>query len=1201
MENGTHNGVRTNHDRDAWMNGVNGASMKREFSPDKGKALANTGSSNTALTNGGDGYRIDLDSESKRSSSGAVASPGNSRINDLPDEIQHITTDILPLGLLLARLAQWTHARLQDEITTLAAKSIPPATAAVNGNSNYHFTGAEDTSAESLEKKTYLLNSIQDIHTRWVKALVITEWSKKADQVGRLIDIRSHLASQLELFNANFWELIKVKQDLHWARLPSPDLKTALEVLTSGEVSWMPDLGYLEPPPISNAERASWIDNINTMLSVRLSFDEYDRIPTPFRDYTIGSGRVTFTIKGEFEVDLTIGDEDFEKQFWFIDFKFLFTPAPAEISEPVRNFLEAKVNDALAADGLTGCYNYLHEFVLTQKIGELRRQAIELSKGRWIDTLKVERLNRAMAIQYWTNRPHSQNTKSWIIIGVHSSKGPDGLPDPKHPSHLSLRWFRDSKEVKDFDIPFDVDTISTESLLTTVIARHVEYLLTSMCDTLLSKPRFGLRQARLDMEISKDEPLNSSLTVQLFDDENTTLKVDPFTGSFTMFPQSPIILEWQRKLNASQNPAEEGPSSLEHLRCFYTMKDLNSRAKSIGWSVLRAPISADDLKSIVHSSAPSREAYQAVWLRRNDWNPQWFVMTSMSLGGDHWWLVELAGQKPGSPAGRLKMYTRMPMSSDQLSLSDEFFQNLAVYVTGMVSQLTDLRELHSKRMYHATREAANYSLPPQVKLPTIFVRLSEMLRSRTGSKESQVPWAREFIQISFMGIRHGAEDEALMLTSKPDATVPGARRDSRLKIVAEARISVTNKAKFRLLKGNVDHDVMFNPYLGQFCLRLRAYMGSPVVNLLSSRIQALERLVDFVEAIHRAGKNAVPESATLREVVFTYTSDPAPGSPQSPRPWRVHLDLTNDEAINVTLEKGNPHLRILDYLHRIANSSRFETLPQWLLFSLPLYRGLEKIEDDWEKLSLRNEGHIYVFHKAIDWMTIRFQIATPGSPTAPPRQVNLDIKPHIRRGKQLWHVFRSEVANRGNDEFDRVLTQLVWSTNSNGVKGLGNSAAADPEIGIEPLLTLVSDAVKSLVGTPPPPPPSQPAILARPPTAFMSGAEQQMVPTPPQALTQQQQQHQQQQQLHRFAQQQQQQQLQQGLPASVAAAQQQQRQTQAFAQAQAQAQAQAHANSGGGVGGVDQNPGQGQGQGQNQGYGRPGSGNNRNSALVVID
>lgn len=159
-----------------------------------------------------------------------------------PDDIPHITTDMMPLSLLLTRLAQFSHASLQDHIAELASKPLPQN--APNGNASHHATGAEDTSPESLEKKAKFLNFIQELHSKWVKALVITEWSKKAGEVGKLIDLRSHLASELEVFNTTFRDLVKMNRDMHWAKVPSPDLKTALEVLAHGKVSWLPDVGW---------------------------------------------------------------------------------------------------------------------------------------------------------------------------------------------------------------------------------------------------------------------------------------------------------------------------------------------------------------------------------------------------------------------------------------------------------------------------------------------------------------------------------------------------------------------------------------------------------------------------------------------------------------------------------------------------------------------------------------------------------------------------------------------------------------------------------------------------------------------------------------------------------------------------------------------------------------------------------------------
>lgn len=223
------NGVRTHRDRNSWTNGVNGGVVKREGSPDKGKALANM-SGSSVMTNGGGASFMDVDSQPS----------GGTTFTDLPEEIQHITADIMPLSLLLTRLSQWTHSKLQDEIAYLASKPLPQPV--LNGSTSHQSADNHDTSQESLEKKVHLLNFLQDMHSKWVKALVITEWSKKAAQVGALIDIRVHLLTKQHHYQELFFELIKMKQDMHWAKVPGPDLKTALEVLTTGQAPWMPEV-----------------------------------------------------------------------------------------------------------------------------------------------------------------------------------------------------------------------------------------------------------------------------------------------------------------------------------------------------------------------------------------------------------------------------------------------------------------------------------------------------------------------------------------------------------------------------------------------------------------------------------------------------------------------------------------------------------------------------------------------------------------------------------------------------------------------------------------------------------------------------------------------------------------------------------------------------------------------------------------------
>jgi mediator of RNA polymerase II transcription subunit 14 len=396
-------------------------------------------------------------------------------------------------------------------------------------------------------------------------------------------------------------------------------------------------LNYIEPPPLTAQELMNTLEKLNTVLSIRLNLDEYDSIPLQFKDYVIKSGRATFKVAGEFEVDLTVAEEDPELQFWFIDFRFQFWPSPFPLSLALRSHIESRVNAALLKDGLEGCYNLLHEIVLTHKISEFRRQAIELARSKWINCLKVELLNRSLSIQYWVDRYGPKGKKSWIILGVHSGRRADGRPDPGATSRLSIRWFRDGKEVKDADIPFDSVNISAQSLLRTVIANHINHILTSMFEKLQAKPIFSNREAILSLSVSLDEPGDSKMRVQLTNKTTVSVGIEPISGRFYFSPTSRIATEWEYRLNnRCQDPTDDAHKYIEHLRCLTIMSESITHATSVGWKRVDSPgLKTYDLESILGG-----DILHYGWFRRPNWNKQWTALLALGMGGERWWLIE---------------------------------------------------------------------------------------------------------------------------------------------------------------------------------------------------------------------------------------------------------------------------------------------------------------------------------------------------------------------------------------------------------------------------------------------------------------------------------------------------------------------------------------------------------------------------------
>lgn len=150
-----------------------------------------------------------------------------------PPEINHIAEGFESLPNLLTRLAQMTHNQLSEKILELAAMGV-------QGDAAPNFS--DDNSAENIKKKVNLLKFAEGLHSNWTKALVITQWSRVSEDVSKVIDLKAHLDEQRLIYDFAVHELSELKRSLVPARLPNPDLKTAIEVLTTGKSSRMPDV-----------------------------------------------------------------------------------------------------------------------------------------------------------------------------------------------------------------------------------------------------------------------------------------------------------------------------------------------------------------------------------------------------------------------------------------------------------------------------------------------------------------------------------------------------------------------------------------------------------------------------------------------------------------------------------------------------------------------------------------------------------------------------------------------------------------------------------------------------------------------------------------------------------------------------------------------------------------------------------------------
>lgn len=825
-----------------------------------------------------------------------------------------------------------------------------------------------------------------------------------------------------------------------------------------------------------------------------MNLHEYDALPFYFKNYSISSGRVTFKVPGEFDVDLAIASEDPETQFWFIDLRFTFSPTPADMDPTLRFQIEQKINEVLLQDGLSGCYKYLHEIVLTRKILETRRQAMDLARGRWIEGLRIEQLNRTLSIQYWVDR-YVKGPKSWILLGVHSGKSKAGRDSSKNTSQLSIRWFRDGKEVKDADIPFNATEISAEALLKSVVAKHVNHILTTIHDQLQSKPIFAQSTSSLTILPSSTEPAESVLKVQLTSSVLITIKIEPISGRFIIGPASPRIAETEYKINLnSQDPTTDAHHYIDLLRCTSLTEEIQRHATSVGWQRTIGPkFRPELLKALL-----PKDTIQTAWFSRPGWLLNWHLAISLGTSGEKWWLFEryvvlnsyrspLIFCSVESPQGRaIGSHICIPINSISPTPSYAFMSTLNVFVAAILSNYANTKALHLLQAFHAVQIADK----PQkgVVLPSVYARLSQLLPSKNVVSRTGKPWAKDVIRITFQGLETLYSQTTL--TDSPESA-QSIKTDSQASdvippqvslqkpqppqsvavIVTEAKMMVPLPKSVITINDQIDRDIAFHADSGCFAFRLRSRVGEAVIPDLVERVTRVERLVDYVQVLQSHEPYLKCEAVTLGKISFSYAMRidmdvSTPDRLKSDQRLNASIDFSNVEKIILVLDVGDPHLRILDLLNQTLNSSQgFTGVAKLLPVTLPALRGLDALQATWKDLS--NLGECFVLVRAAECYIIRYIINhSQATPDQPPRsrKFNFVLKLQDRKGSPFWHVRRADTVEGGKDALDNAL-QSVWNAKGEKWLGMRLSGVASP-LAIEGLLSAVDDVVRSVALNP---------------------------------------------------------------------------------------------------------------------------------------
>lgn len=838
----------------------------------------------------------------------ATAGPTLEQYSDLPPEIAHIGPEQYnSLSTLLLRISQESYNELEEVLKNMAAIHMTPVTngALPNGLGAANMQGNAEA---NRRKKLVLLSFAQEQRSKFIKLLVLTEWGKKASSdISKLIDLLAHASTQAAHMDAADFKLERIKVLSNNARENNPDIATALEVLSTGKASWMPSLDYIPPEPISAEQALKLLRYMNTSLSIRLNVHE--SLPRHLQNWRVHSGRATFIIDNELEFDVMSFVEDTSEQWFLIDVRLLFTPAPT-ITIGSRFFMQLKLQaDVVLKDnGLTGLFDFLNNFILTHKISVLRSQAVGLVRAGWAGSLKVEPVHRLLVVSYWTNKPGKKN---WIEIGVSNNKPKNGKVSwrgPPIPS-LTTRWFRQGKEVKDAKFQFDWKDLSMEHVLKEVIARHTSDILRSTKDSFKSGVVAITR-------LSETEPADCTLSATLgATSTSMTLSLEQVTGSYILRPASALSARAESAFNQGREPGQIA-NVMTQVLAGTLLSLIQKYAQQLGWQ----SVAKQALHQQVVSAAVRLDVISSILYCPRGWTPSWALAAVIDSSGESWWIFEIgSGGRSIEYAEQIRM-DRPDGSS--LPINRNTLASLERVAVQLLSFRVTARQLEKEEKNYSLKYELGHSVEACriARRWVLHVQTADLLVAQAG----QDAWLESDIKITCEGMKVGGQNVWHM---------------------AAGRMAKSVAADMHKLMAASPQDSFKFSEDGNFRILLATVFGQDLLGELRARLRDVNRLRAFATTLQKRQMRLA--SSSLQRVQFQY----------GPSPYSATVNFGSEKELTIELSPSNPHHRILPLLTEIAND-RMPSLPAislgdangldrfctTLVATRPLFKVLREIE-----------------------------------------------------------------------------------------------------------------------------------------------------------------------------------------------------------------------------------------------------------------
>ena len=400
-----------------------------------------------------------------------------------------------------------------------------------------------------LERKIEIVTFVNRTKQLFIRLLALVKWAGSASKVEKCSTIVSFLEKQSDLFIETADILAKMsRENLTQARLPSFQLPSAVEVLTSGTYTRLPSCirdRIVPQDPITPEEKKLTLLRLNQIIQQRLVATN---LPNQMRNLKIEHGRVVFHIPYEFELTLTLMGDKLQIPWLVLNVVILVedkeTGEGKDLVHSLQtNFLQNLIQDKLidSSRPLFDAFDILHSFCLSLQLEVLHAQTIRLSRERLGDFLKVDeyQLGSRLVIAYWKDQIVDSLKGCKLVIEIRNQNQIDSLVV----SHLpEITGDNVNQAIKS-------DLLSIEKLLICTTHERARKILLQFCEKFEST-KFG---KSFNYEICGLPPvLQISYLKSCMDSEKLTLSVDVLTGlimvHIAQFEHCPFVDEIQQSI-----------------------------------------------------------------------------------------------------------------------------------------------------------------------------------------------------------------------------------------------------------------------------------------------------------------------------------------------------------------------------------------------------------------------------------------------------------------------------------------------------------------------------------------------------------------------------------------------------------------------------------------------------------------------------